>query len=59
MSDKLVIDLNIMKYILEIITPPISIDGFNFSSFIATNEKSLIDSEKKLQNIKNNIKNFI
>ncbi len=53
------VEIHFLKDIPEIITPPISIDGFNFSSFIATNEKSLIDSEKKLQYIKNNIKNFL
>ncbi len=53
------VEIHFLKDIPEIITPPISIDGFNFSSFVATNEKSLIDSEKKLQNIKNTIKNFL
>lgn len=53
------VELNIMKYIPEIVTPPISMDGRQFSLFVATKEKSLIDSEKKLQNIKNTIKNFL
>ncbi len=57
--DSNLVEFLFLKNIPEIITPPISINGFDFSSFVATNEKTLMDSENKLQKIKNKIKQFL
>lgn len=43
------------KDISEIITPPISLDGVNYSCFVATKEKSLGESEQRLKKIEKNL----
>lgn len=47
------------KNISEILTPPISLDGVNFCCFIATKEKSLVESEKRLKKIYDNIQKYL
>ena len=45
------IDFMLSNKILELITPPFSLDGTNYSCFVATKEKTMNDSEKRLKEI--------
>ncbi len=53
------VDLIILEDIPEIITPAISLDGVNFSLFVSTKEKTLIDSENRLKKIYEDIKKLL
>jgi len=48
-----------MKEIPEFVTPPISLNESNhYTCFIATKSKNLIESEKRINEIKNKLEQF-